>query len=341
MVTAGLVAGLVATALGPIAPSPAAATAGREVRVDTAAGLTRALGRARPGDVITVADGVYTTRGEQADLVVGEKRYYGTFVLEALGTTARPIVLRGSRRAVIDGDPGGDGTGTQYGLYLAGADHVRVLGLTVRNVSKGIVADRSDDVRLDRVRVHHTGQEGIHLRAFSRRGVVRRSVVHHTGVDNPTYGEGIYVGSAHSNWETYSDGRPDASDGARILGNRIRATGAESIDVKEGTRGGLIEGNAFDGRGMTGSWADSWIDVKGNGWRVLRNRGTHALEDGFQVHEALPGWGRHNRFRGNVAVVRGPGYGFWVQQDLRGNVVSCDNRVRAARSGFGNVRCRR
>ena len=68
-----------------------------------------------------------------------------------LGHRRRPIVIRGSRRAVIDGKPGDDGTGTQYGLYIAGADHVKVKGLTVRNVSKGIVADRANHLELLRV----------------------------------------------------------------------------------------------------------------------------------------------------------------------------------------------
>ena len=90
---------------------------------------------------------------------------------------------------------------------------------------------------------------------------------------------------------------------------------------------------------MSGSWADSWIDLKGNRWRVLRNRGVDALEDGFQVHGALPRWGHRNRFRGNVAVVRGPGFGFWVQNNVTGNVISCRNRVRSAGSGFSNVDC--
>ena len=159
------------------------------------------------------------------------------------------------------------------------------------------------------------------------------------GWTRASYGEGIYVGSASSNWETYTRGRPDASDDARILGNQIWATGAESIDVKEGTRHGLIKDNTFDGTGMSGSSADSWVDVKGNGWRVIHNHGRHAPEDGFQVHGVLAGWGHRNLFRDNTAVVKGPGYGFWVQDDVHGNVVSCENRVRAARAGFSNVRC--
>jgi len=45
------------------------------------------------------------------------------------------------------------------------------------------------------------------------------------------------------------------------------------MDIKEGTTGGPISGNTF-GAGMSGSWADSWIDLKGNGWVIQNNHGS-------------------------------------------------------------------
>jgi hypothetical protein len=312
---------------------------GRAVFVRTSDELTAALAGARPGDVITMASGVYTTKGLEAPLVLGGKQYYGTFVASRSGTPSAPIRLQGPRSAVIDGKPGADGTGTQYGLYVAGADWFQVSGITVQNVSKGVVTDQADHVLVDDLLVQDIGDEGIHLRSFSRSGVVSDNTVRRTGLGSPTFGEGIYVGSANSNWGTYSNGQPDASDGAVIAGNRISATGAESMDIKEGTTGGVIRGNTFDGSGMTGSFADSWIDLKGNGWLVSDNHGTNALEDGFQVHQALIGWGDDNVFRDNVATVNGPGYGFWLQKEVTGTVVSCDNEVEGAASGFATVPC--
>jgi hypothetical protein len=286
-----------------------------------------------------MADGTYTTKGMPAPLVIGGKQYVGTFVASVSGTEEAPIVLQGSSGAVIDGKPGEDGAGTQYGLYLAGADHWWVRGITVRNVSKGVVLDESDHVTLEALTVRETGQEGIHLRAFSSDNLLTGNLVTRTGLKNATYGEGIYVGSANSNWGTYTGGQPDASDRNRLVGNVISQTGAESMDIKEGTTAGLIQGNNFDGAGMTGSWADSWIDMKGNGWSVLANHGTNALEDGFQVHGALPGWGLGNVFRDNTADVRGPGFGFWLQNNVTGNVVACANTVLSAAAGFANTGC--
>jgi hypothetical protein len=163
--------------------------------------------------------------------------------------------------------------------------------------------------------------------------------VHHTGAKNATYGEGIYVGSANSNWGTYSAGQPDRSDRNILSGNVVVVTGAENMDIKEGTTGGVIRNNVFDGADQTGSWADSWIDLKGNGWLVEDNHGTNALEDGFQVHQALAGWGLDNLFKKYIAEVNGPGYGFWLQKEVTGNKVLCANTVTGAASGFANVTC--
>jgi hypothetical protein len=114
--------------------------------------------------------------------------------------------------------------------------------------------------------------------------VVRGCDVHDTGLRSPQFGEGIYVGSAVSNWHA-TDGTgvpygenggagPDRSDRCLIEGNRIWNTTAEGIDVKEGTVGGIIRGNRFDNCGWSGeNSADSWVDVKGSGWLVEDNTG--------------------------------------------------------------------
>jgi hypothetical protein len=79
--------------------------------------------------------------------------------------------------------------------------------------------------------------------------------------------------------------------------------------------------------------------MKGNGWQVLDNTGVHALQDGFQVHGALPGWGNDNVFRRNTLTVNATGYGIWAQNNVTGNVVACDNTVTAAGSGRANLPC--
>ena len=237
---------------------------GADVFVRTSAALTTALATARPGQTIHLADGTYTGSAR-----VGE--HTGSFVVTRSGTPSRPITLTGSRAALLDGD----GPGGHYGLYVAGASWWRFRGFTVAHASKGVVSDGGSHDVYAGLAIRDIGAEGLHLRAFSRSNVITGSLIEDTGRRQAQFGEGVYVGSANSNWSTYSGGRPDRSDQNRIVGNVIRGTGAESIDVKEGTTGGTIEGNRLDGVGMSGeNHADSLIDVKGNAWRVLDNTGT-------------------------------------------------------------------
>lgn len=309
--------GVVALLVVASSPSVCPTTAVRRVAVSSSTLLTRALRDARPGDVIELADGIYP----------------GRFVGAQSGTGGAPITVCGSRRAILDGGALDQG----YGFYLK-ADYWHLTGFTVRNALKGIMTDRASFNLLRDLEVHSIGGEAIHFRTFSRQNTLEASFIHDTGLVTAENGEGVYVGSAYTNWCRYSDCAPDRSDGNRIIGNTIGPnTTAESIDLKEGTTGGLVSGNTFVGSGM--SAADSWVDVKGNDYLVTANTGTISPGDGFQTHVPLAGWGTGNTFRANVADVRAGGYGFRIKTGSIGNVVTCDNVVLAALSGFANVRC--
>jgi hypothetical protein len=287
--------------------------------VQDAATLRTALKTAKPGDVIRMADGVYP----------------GEFTITSSGTRREPIFLCGSRNAVLDGE--GEAT---YVLHVNGADWWRLLGFAVRHGRKGVMADRADHNVLSGLLVTGTGDEAIHLRTFSSDNRVIGNTVRDTGHREPKFGEGIYVGSAHNNWCRYTDCKPDRSDRNAVVGNDIAKTTSESIDVKEGTTGGVIARNRLSGAGM--SAADSWIEVKGNGWLVERNRGRDSPRDGIQTHVVYKGWGGRNVFRANRLVVNGPGYGIYIHNEQRSkNVVRCDNVVVRARKGRSNIPCRR
>jgi hypothetical protein len=275
------------------------------------------LTAARPGDVIRVAPGTYT----------------GEFVATADGTREQPIYLCGSRNAVLDG---GDIEGG-YVLHLDGAAYWRLVGFTVTNGQKGVMTDRTVGSVVQQLDVHHIGDEAIHLRDNSTDNLVLDNEVSDTGLRRDKYGEGIYVGTAISNWCSYSECRPDRSDRNIVKGNTITRVTSEAVDLKEGTTGGVLEDNTFDGSHMSG--ADSWVDVKGNNWLIRGNRGDGSTEDGFQTHEILHGWGDHNVFTGNTANVDGPGYGIALRPE-EDNVVACDNTETGAAQGLSNTTCR-
>jgi hypothetical protein len=319
----------------PVPPTPT----GRQISVNTSAQLTAAFLDARPGDTIMLADGTYTTKGLASPIQVGGKTYTGTFVATASGTNTQPIYLVGSKKAIIDAG----GTGKFYGLYFVNTSYWVVKGITVTNASTGLIIDGGKNIVVDGVEVYNIGAEGIHLRAMTTDSTIENCIVHDTGKKNPGYGEGIYIGSANSNWGTYTNGLPDKSDRNQILSNTIYATGAENIDIKEGTSYGVIKGNSFDGTSMTGSFADSWIDMKGNYWIITDNKGKNATQDGFQDHgnqlKTNGNWGNYNTFTNNTADVYGPGYGFWFQNNVIGNIISCNNTVTNAQSGYANIPC--
>ncbi|MGV9268271.1 right-handed parallel beta-helix repeat-containing protein [Kitasatospora sp. NPDC003701] len=263
------------------AGSPATASggaAGRVVDVATAKELQAALTAAAPGQTIRLADGTYK----------------GNFKAATPGTAAARITLTGSSKAVLTTPTGGGN-----GLYLNGAAYWTVHGLTVTGAQKGIMVDAADHVEIEAVTVHHVTMEGVHFRSSSSYGVLRDSSIHHTGTAHDGKGEGVYVGTANT--------LTDHSDHVRILNNVIGPDiGGENIDLKEGTTGGLVSGNTFDGNGLTGvNYDDSWVDVKGNDYVVENNSGVRTSNDGFQTHSQAAGWGCGTVFRNNRSDLTG------------------------------------
>lgn len=304
----------------PVPVAPAGGCEGDQlVEVSTARDLQATLDAARPGQVIRLADG----------------RYEGNFVASAQASTEAPIRLCGGRGAVLDGgDVDGD-----YTLHLSGATHWAVTGLTVTGGQKGVMVDAGRGIRIEGLLVTSMGDEAIHLRTNSSDNAVVGNTIRDTGLRKPKFGEGVYVGSAESNWCQLTDCQPDRSDRNLIEGNDIAGTTAEAVDIKEGTSDGVLRGNTFDGAAMVD--ADSWVDVKGNGWRIEDNTGTSTSADGFQVHEVVDGWGRDTVFVGN-AVNGVPGLAINVAgpRAIRNTTtVSCDNEAGDAADGLSNVSC--
>ncbi|WP_207457557.1 right-handed parallel beta-helix repeat-containing protein [Herbiconiux sp. SYSU D00978] len=284
--------------------------------VSTSGQLQAALDTATPGSAIELAPG----------------HYVGRFTITASGTSDQPIRLCGSEDSVLDGGDISKG----YVLHLDGVSNWILSGFSVRNGQKGVMADATVDSVFHDLAISHVGDEALHLRRFSTGNIVSSSTISDTGLRKPQFGEGIYIGTAESNWCDISDCEPDRSDGNTIEGNVISGTTAESVDIKEGTSGGVLRGNSFDGTAIVE--ADSWVDVKGNDWLIEANIGEHSPLDGFQTHEILDGWGTRNHFAGNTAVVNGPGFGFSLTP-LRDNVVSCSNKTSSAGEGSANTDC--
>lgn len=313
-------------------PAPGASTS----PVDSPEAIRAALESAQPGDVIVVADGEY--------------RFDDRLVASASGAPDAPITLRGTRAAVIrTKNASGD-----YGLHVTG-DHWRIEGITVAHATKGIVLDGSLGTVIDGVEVFDIGDEGVHFRACSSDGVLRNSFIHDTGVNSAQYGEGVYVGSANSNWSKYECTDPveqvaegDNTERVLIEHNVFEDITAEGADLKEGTDSGVVRDNEFRRVGTSGkNSADSAIDAKGNSWLIEGNvvAETDApwsddgemrpseFTDGYQSHSVYEGYGTGNEFRGNRVEGSIPGFGIGLYPALD-NVVACDNVAPDAGEGL-------
>jgi hypothetical protein len=173
-------------------------------------------------------------------------------------------------------------------------------------------------VTIDGVTVHGLDMEGVHFRRSSTYGTIKNSTIYDTGNDGRGMGEGVYVGSA--------GGTSDRSDHVQILGNTIGPdVGGEAIDLKEGTTGGRVAGNTFDGRGLTGAnYDDSWVDVKGNNYLIENNTGKNTTNNGFETHTQQSGWGCGTVFRNNRSDLTGAtGSGRYAFNVTNYNASSC------------------
>ncbi|GLY27550.1 hypothetical protein [Kineosporia sp. NBRC 101731] len=285
--------------------------------VSTSDELQQALDTAKAGSSIRIADGLYT----------------GEFRTRRDGTAKKPIYLCGGRKAVLEAGAVKGG----YTLHFDSASYWRADGFTVRNGQKGVMVDAGTGIGLQNLLVEQIGDEAVHLRTGSTKNVVRGLTVRDTGLRKPQYGEGVYIGTAESNWCEYTDCKPDRSNDNFVLNNHISGTTAENVDIKEGTQGGVLTGNTFDGAGLT--QGDSWVDVKGNGWLISGNTGTDSPADGYKVIEILDGWGWRNLFSANSSTVNGSGYAINVTKRHNDNVVRCNNTAKSAAEGLTTIDC--
>lgn len=294
----------------------------REVIVDSVSKLNSALTAALPGDQILIQPGIYS----------------GNFVITKSGTATAPIAICGTGTVILNGGS----TSSGYALHVK-ASRLIIANLQVRNTKKGIILDSASNNRLSNLEIYDTGEEALHFRTHSANNILQDSKIHDTGLLNPEYGEGVYVGSAKSHWCTYTSCDIDKSNNNKILRNNIYNVRAENIDIKEGTTGTLIEGNEFDGSLLQNlNAADSWMDIKGNNVTIRNNRGKNLgtkMLDGYQTHQVVAGWSQNILFSGNTSDVHASGYAIRVDSNSSNVVVECSNTVVNAGSGLSNVPC--
>ena len=289
--------------------------------------LKDALAAATPGTKIHLADGTYSGQFAVAP---------GTN-----GTEANPIIICGSRQAILD-----QGGTNGYTFHLE-ADWWILSGFTIARGQKSVMLDGANHNLITGLELRDAGMEIIHFRCSSADNTLQDSEIHGSGkADDGSAGlaEGIYIGTNTGACAKTND--DDKSDRNRILRNNVYDIYSECIDAKEGTLNGEIRGNTFDGNLINGAnSADSWVDVKGVGYVIANNIGKNSggnglLTAGFQTHfHTLAGSGSDNTFSGNTSDVVIDTFGIDITNQTTGNVVKCDNVFPGAKNGNTNIMC--
>ena len=123
--------------------------------------------------------------------------------------------------------------------------------MTVRNTAKGVTVTSSDHVTVADLKIENTGEEAMHLKGSTVDSTLVGNTINTTGLVNPQYGEGIYIGTDKNNWCVYNNCLPDQTVRNTIVGNNITNTSAEGIEAKEATADTVIAGNTIDGANTT------------------------------------------------------------------------------------------
>ena len=189
------------------------------------------------------------------EIILHPGTYTGSFYSFADGTASQRITIRSAdpkNKSVISG------LHFAYGeaLYIAG-NHWIARDLILTNALHGIVFDNAmfgaiincevRDTGMKRLELssrcvarsitslslNSTGEEGIHIRDGSSNIMIQGNSIQNTGLSEPGYGEGIYVGSDKGVHNIFNSSVAFITIQANVIGPNVRA---EAIDVKEGTR---------------------------------------------------------------------------------------------------------
>jgi Cellulose binding domain/Bacterial Ig domain/Right handed beta helix region len=228
--------------------------------VDTTEALQSALANVQAGDEIVL------TAGKTFQYTNGaiDTAY---FFSSANGTATRPITIRSASATNLATIRGNDVT-SKILLRITG-DYWVVKDLKFTNGQKGLVFDNSNYSKAINCEITAVGMEGIHIRDGSDHVLIDGCWVYNTGLFNPQFGEGVYIGSDRSVWTTYNSSVDYTVVQNSTIGPDVRA---EMFDIKEGTAETIVQNNEIYGKGISAAaFEDSFIDLKGTRTYVRYN----------------------------------------------------------------------
>jgi hypothetical protein len=207
------------------------------VAVSSTSGLIAALKAAKPGDVITIADGIYS----------------GCFVLNVAGTADNPIVIRGASETGTILDGGGQKCNA---IETYGAGFVHIERMTIQNVERAIRFQTSGSqanvvqhVQIRKTRLGiggNPGQLDFYICDNTLQGLLSWPLVYRDDGGLHSSDDGIAVqGAGHvvcyNRISGYGDAMKTAGNGARAIdfyGNEILYSYDNAIEL-DGSAGNV------------------------------------------------------------------------------------------------------
>jgi hypothetical protein len=185
--------------------------------------INYAVRRAVPGDVVYVKNGTY-----REDLYIGGKNGGGSYITFRNYPGHSPVIRGG---------------GVESGRNkISESSFIRFIGFTITNFQHGVYVEKSDNIILEKLRVHDVGQEAVRIRMNSSFVTLQDSTIHDTRKWQFN-GEGVYIGTSSS--QQPSSPPYDNTHDVLVKNNTIYNTSDECVEAKEGTYNVTIDGNVM------------------------------------------------------------------------------------------------
>lgn len=299
-------------------------------QVTAFATMQQALHIMQPGDGLIIADGIY-----MQDLVTVRN-----------GTHDRPIVIMGSKNAIVQG------TGKKARIIEINHDFIMLYGFTVDGLvgkpdrvesyrDKLIYMEGKDlqegveGVLIADMHLKNAGGECVRVKYFSHHNEFTDNTITGCGAYDFLFkgkgknGEGIYIGTAPEQVEDDKNISRDVDQSHHnwIHDNRIDTQGNECVDVKEGSSYNVIENNVCTGQKDKES---AGLDSRGNQNIFKNNEVYGCLGAGIRLGGDKDDDGINNDVIGNYLHNNASG-GIKVQTKPQGEI--CENMITNNKKG--------
>ena len=265
------------------------------IDVSTIEELDKALERAKPGQIISIAPGVY-------DCATYERKY--RFELYASGTSASPITL--TAQNPVD-PPILRGSSLKIGsiIQITGSYWI-IENIKITYGGSAIVLENTNYNIIRNVEIYGLGSEGIRTTGGSSHNLFQNCYIHSTGNFDEGYGIGFDIGNPLDKiYDNYK------SDYNVIEGCIFKNVASEHIRIRVNSTWNEVRKCVFYGEGINGkNDADSFVSISGSDNYFHNNVGfrneNKNIMSAFEVEKLVEESGDGNIFENNVLYMDSP-----------------------------------